>query len=56
MLVMPLTFSITNGIGVSYVLTKLAGGKGGEVHPLLYAVAAAFLLYFLRWALFGARI
>ncbi len=57
MLLMPLTFSITNGIGagfVSYVLIKLARGKGGEVHPVLYAVAAAFLLYFLRWALFDA--
>lgn len=58
MLVMPLTFSITNGIGagfVSYVLIKLARGKGGQVHPTLYVVAAAFLLYFLRWALFDAR-
>jgi len=58
MLVMPLTFSITNGIGagfVSYVLIKVARGKGREVHPVLYLVAAAFLLYFLRWALFDAR-
>src|SRR5918995_1323980 len=58
MLVMPLTFSITNGIGagfVSYVLIKLASGKGRQVHPVLYVVAAAFLLYFLRWALFNAR-
>jgi AGZA family xanthine/uracil permease-like MFS transporter len=58
MLVMPLTFSITNGIGagfVSYVLVKLAGGKGREVHPALYVVAALFLVYFLRWALFDAR-
>ncbi len=58
MLVMPLTFSITNGIGagfVSYVLVKLASGKGREVHPVLYVVAAAFLVYFLRWALFGAQ-
>jgi AGZA family xanthine/uracil permease-like MFS transporter len=58
MLVMPLTFSITNGIGVgfvSYVLIKLANGKGREVHPALYVVAGLFLLYFLRWALFGAR-
>jgi AGZA family xanthine/uracil permease-like MFS transporter len=57
MLVMPLTFSITNGIGagfVSYVLVKLASGKGRQVHPVLYVVAAAFLLYFLRWALFNA--
>jgi AGZA family xanthine/uracil permease-like MFS transporter len=58
MLVMPLTFSITNGIGagfVSYVLVKLASGKGREVHPALYVVALAFLIYFLRWALFDAR-
>jgi AGZA family xanthine/uracil permease-like MFS transporter len=58
MLVMPLTFSITNGIGagfVSYVLIKLASGKGREVHPAVYIVALAFLLYFLRWALFGAK-
>jgi AGZA family xanthine/uracil permease-like MFS transporter len=58
MLVMPLTFSITNGIGVgfvSYVLIKLAKGKGRDVHPALYVVAGLFLLYFLRWALFGAR-
>jgi len=58
MLVMPLTFSITNGIGagfVSYVLVKLASGKGRDVHPALYVVAALFLIYFLRWALFNAR-
>jgi AGZA family xanthine/uracil permease-like MFS transporter len=58
MLVMPLTFSITNGIGagfVSYALIKLATGKGREVHPALYVVAALFLIYFLRWALFDAR-
>ena len=58
MLMMPLTFSITNGIGVgfiSYALIKIARGKAREVHPVLYVVAAAFLLYFLRWALFDAR-
>jgi AGZA family xanthine/uracil permease-like MFS transporter len=58
MLVMPLTFSITNGIGagfVSYVLIKLASGKAREVHPALYVVALLFLIYFLRWALFDAR-
>ena len=57
MLVMPLTFNITNGIGagfVSYVLIKLARGKARDVHPALYLVAAAFLLYFLRWSLFDA--
>ena len=57
MLVMPFTFNITNGIGagfLSWVLLKVARGKARQVHPALYAVAAAFLLYFLRWALFDA--
>jgi AGZA family xanthine/uracil permease-like MFS transporter len=58
MLVMPLTFSITNGIGAgftSYVAVKLARGKWRDVHPAVYVVAAAFTLYFARWALFGAK-
>jgi AGZA family xanthine/uracil permease-like MFS transporter len=58
MLVMPLTFSITNGIGagfISYVLVKVASGKGREIHPAIYVVALLFLLYFLRWTLFGAQ-
>ena len=57
MLLMPFTFNITNGIGagfVSYVVIKVARGKAREVHPALYVIAAAFLLYFLRWALFDA--
>jgi adenine/guanine/hypoxanthine permease len=57
MLLMPLTFNITNGIGggfVTWVVMKVAAGKGGQVHPALYAIAGAFLLYFLRWALFDA--
>ncbi|MCW2643573.1 MAG: xanthine/uracil/vitamin permease [Dactylosporangium sp.] len=48
---MPFTYSISNGIGagvISYVFLKLASGKGRQVHPLLYAVAVMFLLYFLR--------
>ena len=58
MLVMPFSFNITNGIGagfLSYVLIKVARGKAKQVHPALYAVAAAFLLYFLRWSLFDAQ-
>jgi AGZA family xanthine/uracil permease-like MFS transporter len=57
MLVMPFTFNITNGIGagfVSYVLVKIARGKASAIHPALYVIAGAFLLYFLRWALFDA--
>jgi AGZA family xanthine/uracil permease-like MFS transporter len=58
MLVMPLTFSITNGIGagfVSYVIIKVASGKAQQVHPALYVISGLFLLYFLRWAVFGAQ-
>ncbi len=49
MILMPFTFSITNGIGagfVSYALLKLASGKGRAVHPLLYVVAGLFVVYF----------
>jgi adenine/guanine/hypoxanthine permease len=48
---MPFTYSISNGIGaglISYVVIKLAHGKAREIHPLLYAVAALFVLYFCR--------
>jgi AGZA family xanthine/uracil permease-like MFS transporter len=46
---MPLTFSITVGIGagfVVYALIKLVKGKAAEVHPLMWVVAAAFVVYF----------
>jgi AGZA family xanthine/uracil permease-like MFS transporter len=46
-----LVSSISNGIGagvITYALLKLVKGKGREVHPLLYAVAVLFVLYFLR--------
>ena len=46
---MPFTYSITNGIGagfVSYVLLKTTQGRAREVHPLLWLVAALFVVYF----------
>ena len=46
---MPLTFNITVGIGaafVTWVLIKVVRGKFAEVHPLMWVVAAAFLVYF----------
>jgi AGZA family xanthine/uracil permease-like MFS transporter len=49
-LTLPLTFNISYGIGfgfISYVLIKLARSKPGEVHPLLYGVAALFVLAFI---------
>jgi len=50
MLVMPFTWSITNGIGsgfITYVVIKLLNGHGGRVHWMLYLAAAAFAVYFL---------
>jgi AGZA family xanthine/uracil permease-like MFS transporter len=49
LILMPLTFSITNGIGaafVAYVAIKVIKGKWAEVHPLMWLVAAAFVIYF----------
>jgi AGZA family xanthine/uracil permease-like MFS transporter len=49
-IVMPLTFTITYGIAagfVTYVFLKAVRGKAGEVHPLLWLTAAAFVLYFM---------
>jgi AGZA family xanthine/uracil permease-like MFS transporter len=46
---MPFSYSITNGIGaafVSYVLIKALRGKAAEIHPLLWVVSALFVLYF----------
>jgi AGZA family xanthine/uracil permease-like MFS transporter len=50
MIVMPLTYSISNGIGfgfISYTLIMLLSGKGNKIHPLMYLVSAAFTLDFL---------
>jgi AGZA family xanthine/uracil permease-like MFS transporter len=49
LIVMPFTYSITNGVGagfISYVCVKALSGRRREVHPLLLASAAAFLAYF----------
>jgi len=49
--VMPLTYSIANGIGagfVSWVVVKAISGKVREIHPLLWVVAAGFVIYFAR--------
>jgi adenine/guanine/hypoxanthine permease len=48
-ILMPFAFSITVGIGagfVSYVLIKAVRGKAAQVHPLLWVVAALFVVYF----------
>ena len=46
---MPFTYSITNGIGagfVSYAVLRLATGRARGVHPLLWVVSALFVVYF----------
>ena len=48
---MPYTYSITNGVGagfLSYVVIKLLQGKARDVHPLLYVVAVIFGWYFVH--------
>jgi adenine/guanine/hypoxanthine permease len=51
MILMPLTYDITVGIGagfVSWVLLKVVRGKMGEIHPLMWAVSIAFVIYFAK--------
>jgi AGZA family xanthine/uracil permease-like MFS transporter len=48
-ILMPLTYDITVGIGagfVSWVFIQLLKGKWNRVHWLMYAVTAAFVVYF----------
>ena len=48
-MLMPLTFSITVGIGaafIAWVVIKLVVGKVGAIHPLMWVVSLAFLVYF----------
>jgi AGZA family xanthine/uracil permease-like MFS transporter len=46
---MPFTYSIANGLGagfISYVIIRTFQGRARDVHPLMWAVAAAFVLFF----------
>ncbi|MBB0232603.1 NCS2 family permease [Streptomyces calidiresistens] len=48
-IVMPFTFSITNGLGagfVTFVLLRAVAGRARSVHWLLWVVAVAFVVYF----------
>jgi AGZA family xanthine/uracil permease-like MFS transporter len=57
-ILMPLTFSITVGIGAGFVmhtLVKIVKGKAAEVHLLMWVVTAEFLVYFGQ-AVIGAAI
>ncbi|MGI8681514.1 MAG: NCS2 family permease, partial [Mycobacteriales bacterium] len=46
---MPFTYSITNGIGagfISYVVIAGLRGRARAVHPLLWGIAVLFVVYF----------
>ncbi len=48
--IMPLTYSIANGIGaafISWVIIRSLSGKAKEISPLLWIVSAGFVVYFL---------
>ena len=49
LLMTPLTFSISDGIGygfIAYVAIKLLSGRWADVQPMMYATAALFIGYF----------
>lgn len=46
---MPFTYSIANGIGIGFITWSamhLCTGRARAVHPLMYLIAALFLVYF----------
>jgi AGZA family xanthine/uracil permease-like MFS transporter len=46
---MPFTYSITNGVGagfISYVVLRASTGKARQIHPLMWVVAVLFAIYF----------
>jgi AGZA family xanthine/uracil permease-like MFS transporter len=48
---MPFTYSITNGVGagfLTYVVIAVLRGRWRDVHPLMYIVAAIFAWYFVH--------
>lgn len=50
MVMMPFTYSITNGIGmgfVTFVVLRLAAGRGKEIPAAMYVVSAVFAFYYL---------
>jgi AGZA family xanthine/uracil permease-like MFS transporter len=57
--VMPMTYSIANGIGagfIGWVVARAFSGKAREISPLLWIVTAGFVIFFARGpieALFG---
>ncbi|MFD9082049.1 NCS2 family permease [Streptomyces erythrochromogenes] len=54
MVMMPFTYSITNGIGIGFItfsVLRLATGRGREVPTAMYVVSAVFVFYYAMPAL-----
>ncbi|GHH75863.1 NCS2 family permease [Kitasatospora indigofera] len=54
MVMMPFTYSITNGLGIGFItfcVLRVAVGRGREVPVAMYGVAAVFAFYYLMPAL-----
>ncbi|MDX3854662.1 NCS2 family permease [Streptomyces sp. AK02-01A] len=54
MVMMPFTYSITNGIGIGFIafsVLRLAAGRGREVPVAMYAVSAVFVFFYAMPAL-----
>lgn len=52
---MPFAFSITTGIQIGflfYIITKVATGKGKDVHPIIYVFTILFIIDFAYKAIF----
>ncbi|MEW5991167.1 MAG: NCS2 family permease [Chloroflexota bacterium] len=50
-ILMPITFEISPAIGagfITWVVIKVARGKLSEIHPLMWVVSVAFLVFFLQ--------
>lgn len=50
MIMMPLTYSIANGIAVGFIfypITMLVSGRRKEIHPIMYLFFVIFVLYFI---------
>ena len=48
-IMMPFSYSITNGIGagfVAYLVIEVAQGRARRIHPLMWAACAMFVVYF----------
>jgi AGZA family xanthine/uracil permease-like MFS transporter len=51
MILMPLTYDISVGIGAGFIawtLIKVVRGKAADIHPLMWVVSIAFVIYFAK--------